>query len=359
MTKPNDRESGITVRAGNHLVIPAGSIRMSIQPGAGNVRFSRPGIRWYAKFLFCEGQAENPEGLAALLDLYESQASAVVDQSRLLEDVDPDSESSIEMARERIMADIYAPEWWALATLKAVGAVRDAVAQEDVRRTGWAMNTLTNAHSMLVFLGHLEEAVWTGYSIEKLRLALAEWQDNRSNPKEEFWQDTLLQNAFVLSQLFSYPVIVGRGKAYLGGKGIENTGGNVVDFLMRHSLSENVALIEIKTPTTKLLGQKYRDGVYSISRDLSGAVVQISSYRDSLLKNYIALRQEAAGSFCAFNPQCLVIAGWRQDELVDEARVKSFELFRGSVRDTQIITYDELFAKLGILIDLLSGGSKE
>jgi hypothetical protein len=76
-------------------------------------------------------------------------------------------------------------------------------------------------------------------------------------------------------------------KAYVGGKGIDNTNGNVCDFIYQNNMTQNIALIKIKTPCTSLLGNKYR-GTYSLSPDLSGVGNQILNYKDKLTKEYYA-----------------------------------------------------------------------
>jgi hypothetical protein len=90
--------------------------------------------------------------------------------------------------------------------------------------------------------------------ITNLRTLYQLWEENRSNKHEEFWQNTFQKHSFALTQLFAFPVILFRGKAYVGGKGLENAGGNIVDFLAANHLTRNALLIEIKTPLTSLLG---------------------------------------------------------------------------------------------------------
>jgi hypothetical protein len=191
--------------------------------------------------------------------------------------------------------------------------------------------------------------------ISGLRNVLKIWEDNKSNDNEEFWQVTLSENSFVLSQIFSFPVVLLEGKAYLGGKNIANKGGNLIDFLYSNNFTNNVALIEIKTPKTRILSSKYRDNVFSLSSELSGAVVQISNYKDTLGKEYSQLVNASSDIFEAFNPPCLIIAGNLQEELSDRQRRKSFELFRTRLSDIQVITYDELFKKIEMLVHLLEG----
>ena len=170
-----------------------------------------------------------------------------------------------------------------------------------------------------------------------------------------FWQKVFWDNSIILSQVFSFPVIFIEEKVYVGGKNLSNTGGNVVDFLLKNNLTKNTALIEIKTPKTKIIGSKYRASVYSISADITGSIVQISNYKDSLTKNYHSLVASMQGEINAFNPQCMIIAGNAEADLTDPERIKSFELFRNGLKDVQLITYDELFHKIEILIELIEG----
>jgi len=89
--------------------------------------------------------------------------------------------------------------------------------------------------------------------LANLRAVLEVWRTNEDNPDEEFWQDVFSKHAYVLSQLFAYPVAIIRGKAYVGGKRYDNLHGNLVDFLGRVPSSGSAVLIEIKTPRTPLL----------------------------------------------------------------------------------------------------------
>lgn len=122
--------------------------------------------------------------------------------------------------------------------------------------------------------------------LNNLKNVLNIWENNQNNSNEEFWHNLLSENTFVFAQIFSFPVVVIKDKAYVGGKGINNKGGNIIDFLCSNDLSGNVALVEIKTPQTKLLGTQYRSDIYNVSSDLSGSVIQIENHKNSLIQNY-------------------------------------------------------------------------
>lgn len=189
--------------------------------------------------------------------------------------------------------------------------------------------------------------------LQNLKTALANWRQNANSSDEDFWQNILTDHAFVLERVFSWPTAIVKGKAYIGGKSITNTGGKIVDFLVRNRLTQNVALIEIKTPATSLLGRRYRDRIYNLSEDLSGAMMQILNYKHTLLQQYNSLTADQGDLFESFDPQCVVIIGNATSQLVNEDKRKSFELFRNNVPGVLIITYDELFLKTEKLIEVL------
>ncbi len=191
--------------------------------------------------------------------------------------------------------------------------------------------------------------------ISSLKNVLNQWESNQRNSDEEFWQKTLMENAFVLSQVFSFPVLIIRGKAYVGGKVIDNSGGHLVDFLAANPLTRNAVIVEIKTPQSKLLGHKYRADVYSQSEELSGAVTQVLNYRYSLTTDFLSIRRGYEETFDVFSPHCLVIAGHAGQELDTEEKRQSFELARCNFKDVLVLTYDELFAKVKQLVHTLEG----
>ncbi len=168
-------------------------------------------------------------------------------------------------------------------------------------------------------------------------------------------QKLFTENSFILSQFFSFPVVIVKGKAYVGGKSIDNTGANLLDFLLKNELTDNSVLLEIKTPKTKLIGSSYRDNIFNISQELCGAVIQLSNYKNSLLKSYFTLIPNSENYFESFNPKCIVLAGNITNELGDTKKKYSFELFRNGLSEIQVITYDELFSKINFFINLLEG----
>jgi len=168
-----------------------------------------------------------------------------------------------------------------------------------------------------------------------------------------FWQLTFNENSYVLSQVFAVPLVFIQDRAYVGGMTMDRSDARFVDYVFSAESSREAILIEIKTPATPLMGSEYR-GNLPPSRDLAGSVVQVLNYRNELVQNLRTLRAGTDVQLNAFNPRCAVIIGNAEAELRDETARRSFELFRGSLKDVEIITYDELFRKVEILAELFS-----
>jgi hypothetical protein len=181
--------------------------------------------------------------------------------------------------------------------------------------------------------------------------ALAAWNGrvvNKTADDEEFWQSLFSRCPEVLALAAPGCVVKVGEKCFVGGKDISNTGGNVVDYLMKSKTTSNLNLVEIKTPNTRLVGSAYR-GVFTPSRDIAGAVIQVLGYKNQLLKDFYALSHRFR-DIEAINPQCLLIAGDLGSAGMTGDRRHSFELFRTSLSGVVILTYDELFTKVSDVV---------
>jgi hypothetical protein len=181
------------------------------------------------------------------------------------------------------------------------------------------------------------------------------WEGNRDNNVEEFCQQTLKDNSWILAQIFTYPVILFEDKAYVGGHAVDNTGSHLVDFLYQHNITGHIDVIEIKTPCTNILGNPYRQ-TYKISEELNGAINQTLDYRNTIQTWYLALKPKTP-EFEICNPRSVIIIGDMGNEFNGEKdKYTAFNLFRQNLKDIQIITFDELFDKIDQLKSILETG---
>jgi hypothetical protein len=188
--------------------------------------------------------------------------------------------------------------------------------------------------------------------LARLQRFCRELEENAENDDEGYWQATLDSNGWAIAQVYAVPIMLVHEQVYVGGKRITNRSGNTADFLYKNSITENVVLVEIKTPATPLLGQKYRNNVINVSSDLTGSQLQIMNARQSLIENFSSLMSGEGAFRRPLSPRGLLIVG-SADQLPEHDQRASFEMFRNNQRDIDIVTFDELRQKIELMIELL------
>lgn len=163
---------------------------------------------------------------------------------------------------------------------------------------------------------------------------------------EEFcWQRLFEENPFILNMAFGVPIIKVHCHAYVGGRKITGGGDKITDFLVKNSISNNAAIIEIKKPTTRLLSTTtYRQDVHSPSSDLSGATNQLLDQIYKFQKSIASLKEES-GVYDIETYSVIGVLLIGRSMVISSER-KSFELFRGNSKNIVILTFDELLEKL-------------
>ena len=174
---------------------------------------------------------------------------------------------------------------------------------------------------------------------------------------ERHWQTFLNENPFVMEMVFGYPVGIVSRQAYVGGRKLDGSGEKITDYLVKNSLTDNVALIDIKTPHTRLMNKTpYRQEVFVPSRHVTGAISQVLDQKWRLERHFDSRKIESQMyDIQSFHIHCCLIVGLLPE---DGEEKKSFEMFRGNSKDVQIITFDELLEKIENLRRFLAEGAK-
>lgn len=186
-----------------------------------------------------------------------------------------------------------------------------------------------------------------------------EWQKTKD---EDVWQYFFELNPWVFSFGLSSQVLLSWNKdkleSVVSGATIANSGKRV-DALMRTAgFFSSLCFVEIKTPKTVLLSkQSYRSASWRPTGELTGAVAQCHATLD-LARSALGekLRERDADGFETHlvahycRPRSYLIAGQTSEFLSDEHNInhdmyRSFENFRRSLTDPEIITYDELYER--------------
>lgn len=176
-------------------------------------------------------------------------------------------------------------------------------------------------------------------------------QKNLPEPK---WQSFFKANPFILGLAFPYPVILFQDQASVGGTTIRGSGESIVDFLMAQQFTGNLAIVEIKRPSTALVEPKpYRGDLHAPHRDLTASMAQALDQRAVLLHHFAAKKSfdPTLADAHVSSVNCIVVVGTLPK---DAAQVRSLDLFRHSSKDVAVVTFDELLAKLKELHRLMS-----
>jgi len=177
--------------------------------------------------------------------------------------------------------------------------------------------------------------------------------------KESDWQEFFEWNTWIFGFGLAYQFLhrMNAQPSY-GGTEVSGLGSERGDFLMTSEAAARfTVLVEIKTPETSLLkSQPYRrnSGYYGASHDLSGGIAQIQANCETWLRegslrpqNLVRLNRDGIHTH---EPKGILIIGHTQ-RLADEDQVGSFERFRRSVRNPEIITFDELLMRAKYLVE--------
>lgn len=353
IVEPGENGIGIQIKAGDRFVIPSGWLTFSLNPLKSRGQLTRAGIDMFANMIFVDEIGKHKDDIEELLRELETRYDNILKQSKLLAGLDIQNPEHAKAAFDILASNQNTIEWWANLTGMLAQMSREAIERGQISEAVWAAMFSERARAMLIFKEHLEEVVWMGGSAKRLIDLLQTWDANKGNSIEGFWQTTLNQNTYALSQVFAVPLLFIKDAAYVGGMNIDRQDSKFVDYLFQIESSKESVLIEIKTPTTKLLGPKYR-GTYRPSNDLSGALMQALDYRTSIIQNISSITKGTEHSITAFNPKCALIIGNGISELDTKEKRLAFENFRANSSNVEIITFDELFKKLETMANLFS-----
>jgi len=186
--------------------------------------------------------------------------------------------------------------------------------------------------------------------------------------KERVWQLLFEHNPWMLGVSFSNQLLTAWDHRKLEQvvDGFDISGpGKRTDALMRTAgRVRSMVFLELKTHRTDLLGAEYRSGCWPPSSELIGGVSQIQGTVHRAVTAIGERLQSIGDSGCdvpsdftyLIRPPSMLIVGTLA-QLQSAAggdhqdKIRSFELFRRSIVDTEIITFDELYAKAKFIVD--------
>jgi hypothetical protein len=179
---------------------------------------------------------------------------------------------------------------------------------------------------------------------------------------ESYWQTFFELHPWILQTVFSSTVYFLGGEVYVGGKGPigrQGAGGVATDFLFSDDSTKSFAVVEIKTPATRLVGPQYRGSphsghsneTYSMHGDLTGGIVQTRNQISVAIEDFETVLGRGFGhKLNRVHPKGVLVLG-RIDGLTPK-ELESFNHFRHGLYSLTVITYDELLKRLRLLFGL-------
>lgn len=179
---------------------------------------------------------------------------------------------------------------------------------------------------------------------------------------EEYWQKFFQDNPWILEAAFSASVFMIDGETYLGGKrptGRQGTGGVATDYLFGDESTKSFAVVDIKKPSSGIVGSLYRgvagsgsdSETYSMHAELSGGVVQVRNQITVAVEHFQSvLGEEYKEKINRVHPKGVLVTGTLQG--LSQRQKDSFNQFRHSLHSLTVITYDELLNRLKKLYGL-------
>jgi hypothetical protein len=173
---------------------------------------------------------------------------------------------------------------------------------------------------------------------------------------ERHWQKFFHDNKWIFGYGLNYVILDTFGNAYAGGKDVEGKGGHHPDYLgITQGNVKFSVIVEIKTPYTNLLrgDKEIRSGAWSLSNELTDAVAQLQANTDewnvggSRDRNNIAMLKDVQ----TVTPKGILVIGSLSELQDTDTKIWTFERFRRSLANLEIITFDELLERARYIVE--------
>ncbi|MFG3532773.1 Shedu anti-phage system protein SduA domain-containing protein [Streptomyces sp. NPDC047917] len=187
---------------------------------------------------------------------------------------------------------------------------------------------------------------------------------------EAIWQAFFEANQWIfgygLNLIACESINDGKLERITTGANIFGGAGKRIDAIMRSKgLISSMLFCEIKTHDTELLSKTpYRAGVYQASKELGGGVAQVqktaSKAQQLISSQFLTRIYEEDGTptdteLSTTRPRQVVVIGslreFTHNGAVNPEKMSSFELYRTSIQDVEVITFDELYERACFIVE--------
>lgn len=196
-------------------------------------------------------------------------------------------------------------------------------------------------------------AVIQQYRVHRAALDEFETEMEAERWSEIEWGRFFDRNPWIFGHALSYQILtLMEDQAYVGGRNVTGRGASQVDYLMRTEADiKFTRLVEIKKPTSALVRRQYRpSGVWVLDPELYGGVNQVLDYCRTWARhaNDEENRRFVEDTYTV-DPKGILVIG-RLSTLDTDEKVRSFEMFRQTLHNPEILTFDEVLDRARSLV---------
>ncbi|MBA9074568.1 hypothetical protein GGR22_002741 [Flavobacterium gossypii] len=182
---------------------------------------------------------------------------------------------------------------------------------------------------------------------------------------EALWQLYFEQNSWIfgygLDYIINVPLQDKKLEQVVQGYDIVNRGKRIDALMKSRGIISSLCFAEIKTPNTKLLNAEYRPAVFPPSNEVVGGITQIQKTVQNSLENLVnkITPSDKSGNptgeeIFMYKPKSFLLIGkleeFQTEFGVNKEKFSSFEIFRKSINDIEIITFDELLERAKFIV---------
>lgn len=198
----------------------------------------------------------------------------------------------------------------------------------------------------------------TFFDLEKTRLEISK--------DESLWQSFFENNIWIfgygLQYIINVPLENKKLEQVVDGFDIVHRGKRTDALMKSRGIINSLCFAEIKTHSTKLLNASYRPNVYPPSNELSGGISQLHKTIQSSLENLVNKLDPTdkegnptGEEIFMYRPKSFLLVGsldeFTTENGVNKEKYSSFELYRRSIKDIEILTFDELLERARFIVN--------
>lgn len=173
LAEPGEGGEGIRIREGDKFTIPAGWLKISLDPRKSRGRFSRHGITWFVHGLIADRAPRKSDEVKASIKEWIDEADQILHDYEPLKHLDLDDPSDGQKAFDILDKQRFSLQWWAIwcgsSGLSAIDSIDDNDAESAVL---WAIHMMC-ARMMMIYLRDLESHIWPGYQHNQVVYSIA------------------------------------------------------------------------------------------------------------------------------------------------------------------------------------------